>query len=60
MTFEVSSRRQGHLLSADGHLSAVHLEEDGAIRRAGRRTAKAFAWPEIVARNLLPTIGLDG
>jgi glycosyltransferase involved in cell wall biosynthesis len=38
----------------------ANAEEDGAIRRAGRRTAEAFAWPEIVSRNLLPTIGLDG
>ena len=38
----------------------ANAEEDVAMRRAGRRTGRAFAWPEIVTRNLLPAIGLEG
>jgi glycosyltransferase involved in cell wall biosynthesis len=29
---------------------------DAAIRRAARRTAREYAWPEIVERNLLPRV----
>jgi glycosyltransferase involved in cell wall biosynthesis len=33
--------------------------QESALRRAGRRTAEQFAWPEVVRRNLLPTIGIS-
>jgi glycosyltransferase involved in cell wall biosynthesis len=31
-------------------------DTDAQIRRAGRRTARDYAWPQVVARNLLPRI----
>jgi glycosyltransferase involved in cell wall biosynthesis len=31
-----------------------------ALRRAGRLTAQRYAWPQILHRNLLPRLGLDG
>jgi glycosyltransferase involved in cell wall biosynthesis len=31
-------------------------DAEATLRRAGRRTAQHFAWPEIVRRNLLPVI----
>jgi glycosyltransferase involved in cell wall biosynthesis len=34
--------------------------EEAAVRRAGRQTARHFAWPHVVGRNLLPAIELDG
>jgi glycosyltransferase involved in cell wall biosynthesis len=34
--------------------------EEAAVRRAGRQTARLFAWPRVVGRNLLPTIDLVG
>jgi glycosyltransferase involved in cell wall biosynthesis len=37
------------------HLRADPLA-DGRLRRAGRRTAREYAWPEIVQRNLLPSL----
>jgi hypothetical protein len=34
--------------------------EKAAVRRAGRQTARLFAWPQVVGRNLLPAIDLVG
>ena len=33
--------------------------EEAAMRRAGRRTARLFAWPQVVGRNLLPAIDVS-
>jgi glycosyltransferase involved in cell wall biosynthesis len=30
-----------------------------AMRRAGRRTAREFAWPEVIRSNLLPRVNLS-
>jgi glycosyltransferase involved in cell wall biosynthesis len=32
--------------------------EEQAIRRAGRVSARRYAWPEVIARNLLPRMGV--
>jgi glycosyltransferase involved in cell wall biosynthesis len=34
-------------------------EQQRALRRAGRETARRYAWPEVVERVLLPRIGLE-
>jgi glycosyltransferase involved in cell wall biosynthesis len=34
----------------------THPREEQALRRAGRRTARQFAWPEIVQRVLIPRV----
>jgi hypothetical protein len=36
----------------------AHRGEEVAIRRAGQHTARLFAWPKVVARNLLPVVDL--
>jgi len=33
--------------------------EEQAIRRAGRVTSREYAWPEVIARNLLPRAGVS-
>ena len=37
----------------------THPREAQALRRAGRRTARRFAWPEIVQRVLMPRVELS-
>jgi len=37
-----------------------HADDEASLRRAGRRTAEQFAWPEVVTRNLLPAIAIGG
>jgi len=37
----------------------AHPREAQALRRAGRRTARQFAWPEIVQRVLMPRVELS-
>src|SRR5262249_21474509 len=32
--------------------------EEQAIRRAGRVPSRRYAWPEVIARNLLPRMGV--
>jgi hypothetical protein len=32
--------------------------EEEALRRAGQRTSRAYAWAEVLRRNLLPTLEL--
>jgi hypothetical protein len=36
------------------------VDAESSLRRAGRRTAEQFAWPEVVTRNLLPAIAIGG
>jgi len=36
----------------------AHPEEERALRRAGRETARLFAWPDVIRRNLLPRLPL--
>jgi hypothetical protein len=33
-------------------------EHDRSLRRAGQRTAREYAWSNVIARNLLPRIEL--
>jgi hypothetical protein len=40
-----------------GRLRAKPAEEE-AVRRAGQRTSRAYAWAEVLRRNLLPRLEL--
>jgi glycosyltransferase involved in cell wall biosynthesis len=46
------------LLTLFGRLRA-HPAEARALRRAGRATARRYAWSRVVLRNLLPRVGLS-
>jgi len=35
-------------------------DDESSLRRTGRRTAEQFASPEVVTRNLLPTVAIGG
>jgi glycosyltransferase involved in cell wall biosynthesis len=47
------------LLTGVGRLR-THPDEARALRRAGRATARRYAWSRVVRRNLLPRFDLDG
>ena len=38
---------------------SAHPQEARALRRAGRSTARRYAWPEVLERVLLPLVDLD-
>jgi glycosyltransferase involved in cell wall biosynthesis len=42
------------------HRLRANPAEEAALRHAGRETARHFAWPEVVQRNLLPAIDIGG
>jgi glycosyltransferase involved in cell wall biosynthesis len=42
------------------HRLQANPDEERALRRAGRATARRYAWPEIVKRLLLPRLQLLG
>jgi glycosyltransferase involved in cell wall biosynthesis len=42
------------------HRLRANPAEEAALRHAGRQTARQFAWPEVVKRNLLPAIDIGG
>lgn len=37
---------------------AAHPEQERSLRREARRTARRYAWPEVIRRSLLPRLGL--